>query len=313
MRRGARGTSARSQSAVHGHGEENEPFLGLDPNLPVVTLDGNKLQVTELFNAIILQATQIDSKYNRDIELAQEDMADIDIKPTPADDATAQFDSDFYPTGVPDATADLTGYAIYLKARQKAVDYNGMEHRERLLVYTSNTNKIRAMAMGQCDRGIQLLIKQSGEWKTHKGDLFWVLKKIREASHAHGHSSNILYAGLFEELLELFRTYQNQKSLNKFYQEFADAMNTLSNRDAILCINEAGKWEAKEDSSIMVTSKVAYKRGFDALMVELFMRRANPVDFTDLRLNIQRGADACSLVAPKTVNQVYKLMVRDLH
>mmetsp|Transcript_5283 Transcript_5283/g.7828 ORF Transcript_5283/g.7828 Transcript_5283/m.7828 type:complete len:228 (+) Transcript_5283:2-685(+) len=207
MRRGARGTSARSQSAVHGHGEENEPFLGLDPNLPVVTLDGNKLQVTELFNAIILQATQIDSKYNRDIELAQEDMADIDIKPTPADDATAQFDSDFYPTGVPDATADLTGYAIYLKARQKAVDYNGMEHRERLLVYTSNKNKIRAMAMGQCDGGIQSLIKQSDKWTIHKSDLFWVLKKIREASHARGHSSNIYQTSYMRTSLKSYWSF----------------------------------------------------------------------------------------------------------
>mmetsp|Transcript_5283 Transcript_5283/g.7829 ORF Transcript_5283/g.7829 Transcript_5283/m.7829 type:complete len:91 (+) Transcript_5283:682-954(+) len=90
-------------------------------------------------------------------------------------------------------------------------------------------------------------------------------------------------------------------------------MKTLSDRDAILCINEAAKWEAKKDTSITATSKVAYIYGFDTLMAELFMRRANPVDFTDLRLNIQRGADACSLVAPKTVNQVYKLMVRDLH
>mmetsp|Transcript_19516 Transcript_19516/g.30056 ORF Transcript_19516/g.30056 Transcript_19516/m.30056 type:complete len:81 (-) Transcript_19516:594-836(-) len=67
-RRGATGTSVWTQSAVRGHGEGNEPFTGLDPNLPVVTLDGNKLQVTELINAVTLQATQLVNKYNGDIK-----------------------------------------------------------------------------------------------------------------------------------------------------------------------------------------------------------------------------------------------------
>jgi len=95
--------------------------------------------------------------------------------------------------------------------------------------------------MGQCDSGIQSLIKQSDECKTYNQDLFWILRKIREASHAGGHSSNVLYADLLDEVLEFFRTYQNQKSLNQYYREFVNAMKTLSGRDAILCINEAGK------------------------------------------------------------------------
>ena len=125
---------------------------------------------------------------------------------------------------------------MYVKGRQKAVKENATQHGERLLVYASNKNKIRAMAMGQCDSGIQSLIKQSDEWETHNQDLFWTLRKIREASHACGHSSNVLYADLLDKVLELFRTYQNQKSLNQFYQEFMNAMNMLSDKDAILCI-----------------------------------------------------------------------------
>mmetsp|Transcript_5284 Transcript_5284/g.7830 ORF Transcript_5284/g.7830 Transcript_5284/m.7830 type:complete len:228 (+) Transcript_5284:2-685(+) len=207
MRRGARGTSARSQIAARDRGKDNKPFPGLDPKLPVVTLDRNKFQVTKLFDAITLQATQIDRKYNENIELALEDMADIVIKPTPADNATAQFDSDFYPMGVPDATAGPTGYAIYLKGRQKAFDDNAAEHRERLLVYTSNKNKIRAMAMGQCDGGIQSLIKQSDKWTIHKSDLFWVLKKIREASHARGHSSNIYQTSYMRTSLKSYWSF----------------------------------------------------------------------------------------------------------
>jgi len=199
--------SAQSQSAARGHGEDNEPFQGLDPNLPVVTLDGNKLQVTELFDAIALQATQLDSKYNGDIKSALDEMRDISIKPTTAADATAQCNSDYYPTGVPDATADPAGYNIYLKGRQKAVNDIAAVHRERLLIYTSNKNKVRAMAMGQCDGGIQSLIKQSDKWTIHKSDLFWVLKKIREASHARGHSSNIYQTSYMRTSLKSYWSF----------------------------------------------------------------------------------------------------------
>mmetsp|Transcript_20485 Transcript_20485/g.31324 ORF Transcript_20485/g.31324 Transcript_20485/m.31324 type:complete len:192 (-) Transcript_20485:359-934(-) len=191
---------------------------------------------------------------------------------------------------------------MYVKGRQKAVKENATQHGERLLVYASNKNKIRAMAMGQCDSGIQSLIKQSDEWDAHNRDLFWTLRKIREASHARGHSSNVLYADLLDNVMEVFRTYQNQKSLNQFYREFVNATKTLSDRDAIFCINKAGKWEAKKDATIKADSKVAYKRGFDALMAELFMRRSNPTDFKELRFQIHCGADAGSLTAPTTVN-----------
>ena len=90
-RRGARSTPACSQSAARGHGEENQLFSGLDPNLPVVTLDGGKLQVPVLFDAITLQATMLDSKYNGDIE-----DEDIIIKPTTTDKAAAEFDDNFF-------------------------------------------------------------------------------------------------------------------------------------------------------------------------------------------------------------------------
>mmetsp|Transcript_19516 Transcript_19516/g.30054 ORF Transcript_19516/g.30054 Transcript_19516/m.30054 type:complete len:161 (-) Transcript_19516:99-581(-) len=160
-------------------------------------------------------------------------MQDIIIKVTPAADIMAQFNNDFYPTGAPDALTDPTGYEIYAK-RQKAVDDDAAEYRERFRIYISNKNKIWAMALGQCDQGILSIIKQSDGWRTNKTNLFCVLRKIREASHARGLSSNVLYLDLIDDMIELFRTYQNQKSLNKFYQEFVDAMNTLNNRDAIL-------------------------------------------------------------------------------
>jgi len=98
-RRGARGTPARSQSAARGHGEEDQTFSGLDPNLPVVTLDGDKLQVPVLFDAITLQATMLDSNYNGDIEDALRGMKDIVIKPTTTDKAAAEFDDNFFPGG----------------------------------------------------------------------------------------------------------------------------------------------------------------------------------------------------------------------
>mmetsp|Transcript_20483 Transcript_20483/g.31319 ORF Transcript_20483/g.31319 Transcript_20483/m.31319 type:complete len:128 (-) Transcript_20483:925-1308(-) len=98
-RRGARGTPARSQSAARGHGEEDQPFVGLDPNLPVVTLNGDKLQVPVLFDAIILQATMIDSKDNGDIKDVLHAMKDIVITLTTTDKAVAQFDDNFYPGG----------------------------------------------------------------------------------------------------------------------------------------------------------------------------------------------------------------------
>ena len=160
-RRGARGTPARSQSAARGHAETDQAFVGLDPNLPVVTLDGDKLQVPVLFDAIILQATMLDSNYNGDIEDALRDMEDIVIKPKTTGEAAAEFDKDFYPGGAPDAATDPALYDLYLKGRQKAADNNTAQHGDRLLAYISNKNKIRAMAMGQCDSGIQSLIKQS--------------------------------------------------------------------------------------------------------------------------------------------------------
>ena len=105
----------------------------------------------------------IDSIYNGDIEDALRAMKDIVITPTTTDKAMAQFDDNFYPRGAPDATLDPALYEMYVKGRQKAVEENAAQHGERLLVYASNKNKIRAMAMGQCDSGIQLLIKQSDE------------------------------------------------------------------------------------------------------------------------------------------------------
>mmetsp|Transcript_18921 Transcript_18921/g.29239 ORF Transcript_18921/g.29239 Transcript_18921/m.29239 type:complete len:121 (-) Transcript_18921:683-1045(-) len=78
---------------------------------------------------------------------------DVTIKLTPAPDNMAKFDSDFYPGGVPDATANPTAYGIYTKSVQKVVDQEADKHSERLEYYEVNKNKIRNIALGQYDKG----------------------------------------------------------------------------------------------------------------------------------------------------------------
>uniref|UniRef100_A0A7S2JWK8 Uncharacterized protein n=1 Tax=Leptocylindrus danicus TaxID=163516 RepID=A0A7S2JWK8_9STRA len=97
---------------------------------------------------------------------------DIVIQPKDNPTVIAEYEKDFYPCGKPNKKVDLDGHAIYLATVQKALDRARDEHANWKLHYKSNNNKLRNIAIGQCDKGIQSLIQQQPEYDVKKLDLF---------------------------------------------------------------------------------------------------------------------------------------------
>ena len=174
----------------------------------------------------------------------------------------------------------------------------------------ANKNKL---ALGRCDKGIKSLIKQHADYEANKSDVFWIMKQIVAASRELGQSAHILYPYLVDLYQELFKSYQNQKSLNVYYREFMELVNMVKDRGALIKIDEAAEWEAKKDPNIAKTSTEACERGFEAMMAELFIRHANEVDFGDWRTNNKRLASSGnSYSIAKTINSAYQQMVEVL-
>eukprot|EP00816_Leptocylindrus_hargravesii_P000873 CAMPEP_0196828528 /NCGR_PEP_ID=MMETSP1362-20130617/94726_1 /TAXON_ID=163516 /ORGANISM="Leptocylindrus danicus, Strain CCMP1856" /LENGTH=85 /DNA_ID=CAMNT_0042209209 /DNA_START=267 /DNA_END=524 /DNA_ORIENTATION=+ len=69
------------------------------------------------------------------------------------------------------------------------------------------------MALSQCDTGILAIIKQSNGYEAQQLDLFWILKKIKEASHARGHKLKVLYPELVDVVLDVFASTKTRRVL----------------------------------------------------------------------------------------------------
>jgi len=103
----------RTQSATCGYGDDNEPFAGTNPHLPVVTIGSEKLQGTDLNTALTQQAGQVDNQFNSDIKAAMLEGEEVTIKATPASATIVKFDSAFDPGGAPDEKASPLEYGRY--------------------------------------------------------------------------------------------------------------------------------------------------------------------------------------------------------
>lgn len=70
------------------------------------------------------------------------------------------------------------------------------------------------MALGQCDRGIQDIIKAQPNHNTNQYDLLWILKMIKCASKEPSTNNNAIYPQLATSLRIIFRLYQNKLTFN---------------------------------------------------------------------------------------------------
>uniref|UniRef100_A0A7S2NTI7 CCHC-type domain-containing protein n=1 Tax=Leptocylindrus danicus TaxID=163516 RepID=A0A7S2NTI7_9STRA len=310
---GAVSSAARSNNSINENPTLVPTFKGQDPNLPTVILGGDKLQGTVLVALMPQRAGQFDNNYNGNIEKALQLGKDITIKATSQAKITADFNKNFYPGGVPDKSTDADGHTIYMASLQNQSNQSRKDFNERKRHYKTNKERIRNIALGQCEEGIKSLIKQHADYDANKSDVFWIMKQIMAASRERGRSAHILYPHLVDLYQELFKNYQNQKSLNNYYREFMELVNMVKDRGALIKIDEAAEWEAKKDPNITKTSTEAYELGFEALMAELFIRNANEVDFGDWRTNNKRLASSGnSYSVAKTVNSAYQQMVEVL-
>ena len=90
------------------------------------------------------------------------------------DAATARY----YPNGPPNKAMDAEGYNLLLSLRATAIKRDRDKYTNMLNAYNNNNSKLRSMALGQCDKGIQAIIKAHKVYSTNQYDLFWILKRI---------------------------------------------------------------------------------------------------------------------------------------
>ena len=71
-----------------------------------------------------------------------------------------------------DKAMDAEGYKLLLSLRATKMKRNGDDYTARSNTYNNNKIKLRSMALGQCDKDIQAIIKGHKDYSTNLYNLF---------------------------------------------------------------------------------------------------------------------------------------------
>ena len=135
--------------------------------------------------------------------------------------------------------------------RKSEIETNRRDHDAIVKAYDNNKNKLRSMALGQCDKCIQAIIKAHPDYSNNQYNLIWILKRIKLASKEQGISKNVIYLQLVSGVCCIFRFYKNLLTFNKYHQQITGLISTLADRDVVIRLKCASDWEASKHTGIM--------------------------------------------------------------